>query len=203
MKILITGGTGFVGRQISSRLIRDRHECTILTRRPKKSNETPAGISFLQADPTEKGPWQEDIQKHDAVINLAGASIFKRWTKEHKKAILDSRIKTTRNIVEGIPWHEKKPFTLFSTSAVGYYGFCGDEKLTESSPAGEDFLSQVTQKWEKEALKAKQKGARIVITRFGIVLGKRGGALGQMIPLFKKYIGGPLEMESSGFHGFI
>jgi uncharacterized protein len=192
MKILITGGTGFVGRKISSRLIRDRHECTILTRRPKKSNEAPTGISFLQGDPTEKGPWQNDIQKHDAVINLAGASIFKRWTKEHKKAILESRVKTTRNIVEGIPRHEKKPLTLFSTSAVGYYGFCGDEKLDESSPPGDDFLARVTQEWEKEAFKAKKKGARVVITRFGIVLGEKGGALGQMIPLFKKFIGGPI-----------
>jgi len=192
MKILITGGTGFVGRQISSRLIRDRHECTILTRRPKRSNEVPNGISFLQGDPTEKGPWQEEIQKHDAVINLAGASIFKRWTQEHKKAILESRVKTTQNIVEGIPSDAEKSFTLFSASAVGYYGFCGDEKLDESSPPGDDFLARVTQDWEGEALKAEKKGARVVITRFGIVLGEKGGALGQMISLFKKFIGGPI-----------
>lgn len=190
MKILITGGTGFVGKQITTRLIRDGHECTILTRRTTQSEE--ARISFLQGDPTEKGSWQNDIQNHDAVINLAGASIFKRWTREHKKAILDSRVKTTRNIVEGIPWHEKKPFTLFSTSAVGYYGFCGDEKLTEASSPGNDFLAQVTQDWEAEAIEAERKKARVVITRFGIVLGERGGALGQMIPLFKKYIGGPI-----------
>jgi hypothetical protein len=192
MKILITGGTGFVGRQISSRLIRDRHECTVLTRRPKKSDKAPTGISFLQGDPTEKGPWQEEIQKHDAVINLAGASIFKRWTPEHKKAILESRVKTTQNIVEGIPSDAEKSFTLFSASAVGYYGFCGDEKLDESSPPGDDFLARVTQDWEKEALKAEKKGARVVITRFGIVLGEKGGALGQMIPLFKNFIGGPI-----------
>jgi len=192
MKILITGGTGFVGRQISSRLIQDRHECTVLTRRPKKSDNAPTGISFLQGDPTEKGPWQEEIQKHDAVINLAGASIFKRWTQEHKKAILESRVKTTQNIVEGIPSNAEKSFTLFSASAVGYYGFLRDEKLNESSPPGDDFLARVTQDWEKEALKADKKESRVVITRFGIVLGEKGGALGQMIPLFKKFIGGPI-----------
>lgn len=198
MKILITGGTGFVGTQISSRLIQDRHECTILTRRPRKSEIQP-GIFFLQGDPTEKGPWQEKIQNHDAVINLAGASIFKKWTREHKKAILESRIKTTQNIVEGIPTDPKKPFTLFSASAVGYYGFCGDNKLIESSPPGDDFLARVTQEWEKEALEAEKKGARVVITRFGIVLGKKGGALGQMIPLFEKFMGGPIGSGKQWF----
>lgn len=199
MKILITGGTGFVGSHISSRLVQDGHECTILTRRLKKSEDAPKGISYLQGDPTEKGPWQNDIQKHDAVINLAGASIFKRWTKENKKAILESRVKTTRNVVEGIPYKTEKNITLFGASAVGFYGFCGDEKLTESSSPGEDFLSRVTQDWEKEAFKAKVKGSRVVITRFGIVLGEKGGALGQMIPLFKKFIGGPMGSGKQWF----
>jgi hypothetical protein len=192
MKFLITGGTGFVGRQLSSRLIKDRHECTILTRKPKKSDEAPTGISFLQGDPTERGNWQEMIQKNDAVINLAGASIFRRWTQEQKKAILESRVKTTSHIMEGIPSQGKKPFILFSASAVGYYGFCGDEKLNESSPPGDDFLAWVTQDWEKEAFGAEKKGVRVIITRFGIVLGEKGGALGQMIPLFKKFMGGPI-----------
>ncbi|MFW6124106.1 MAG: TIGR01777 family oxidoreductase [Acidobacteriota bacterium] len=192
MRILISGGTGFVGRHISSRLIQDNHKCTVLTRRPKKSKEAPKGISFLQADPTQKGDWQKEIQNHDAVINLAGASIFKRWTQEHKKDILESRVKTTQNIVEGISSEPKNPFTLYSASAVGYYGFRRDEKLNESSPPGDDFLARVTQDWEKEALKAEKKEARVVITRFGIVLGEKGGALGQMIPLFKKFIGGPI-----------
>jgi len=192
MKILITGGTGFVGRKISSRLIREGYECTILTRKQKKPEEVQRGISFLQADPTEKGSWQEEIKKHDAVINLAGASIFRRWTQEQKKAILESRVKTTSHIVEGIPSQGKKPSILFSASAVGYYGFCGDEKLNELSPPGDDFLARVTQDWEKEASRAEKKGVRVIITRFGIVLGEKGGALGQMIPLFKKFMGGPI-----------
>jgi len=185
----MTGGTGFVGRQISERLIREGHEMTVLTRRPSKS-ETHTGPSFLQGDPTREGDWQEAIKQHDGVINLAGASIFRRWTDEHKRAILESRIKTTRNIVEGIP--SEKSFTLFSTSAVGYYGFRGDEKLNESSTPGDDFLARVTQQWEAEAMKAGDKEARVVLTRFGIVLGIRGGALGQMIPLFNKFVGGPV-----------
>ena len=146
----------------------------------------------MQGDPTQKGSWQEAIKNHDAVINLAGASIFAKWTEEHKKAIRESRVSTTRNIVEGIPSHPQKQFAFFSTSAVGYYGFCGDEELTEESPHGDDFLARIALEWEGEALKVKEKGARVVITRFGIVMGEKGGALGQMIPLFKKFIGGPI-----------
>jgi uncharacterized protein (TIGR01777 family) len=192
MKILITGGTGFVGMQLTSRLIKDNHEVTILSRSAKRSGDVPRGVSYLQGDPTQKGSWQEAIKNHDAAINLAGASIFAKWTEEHKKAIRESRVSTTRNIVEGIPSHPQRLFTFFSTSAVGYYGFCGDEELTEESPHGDDFLARIALEWEGEALKAKEKGARIVITRFGIVMGEKGGALGQMIPLFKKFIGGPI-----------
>ena len=192
MKIMITGGTGFVGTQLTSRLIQDGYEVTILTRSLKGGKKISPGISYLEGDPTQKGPWQEAIKHHDAVINLAGASIFSKWTEEHKKAIRESRVNTTRNIVEGIPSSPEKPFTLFSTSAVGYYGFCGDEELTEESPHGDDFLASIAVEWEGEALKARDKGARVVITRFGIVMGEKGGALSQMIPLFKKYIGGPI-----------
>jgi uncharacterized protein (TIGR01777 family) len=192
MKILITGGTGFVGTQLTSRLIQDGHEVTILSRSAKQSGEVFRGISYLQGDPTQKGPWQEVIKNHDGVINLAGASIFAKWTEVHKRAIRESRVNTTRNVVEGIPIHPQKPFTLLSTSAVGYYGFCGDEELNEESPHGDDFLARIAVEWEGEALKARDKGARVVLTRFGIVLGEKGGALSQMIPLFKKYIGGPI-----------
>lgn len=199
MKILITGGTGFVGTQLITRLIQDGHEVTILTRSLKGAKGSSPGISYLEGDPTRKGPWQEAIQQHDAVINLAGASIFSKWTDEHKKAIRESRVSTAQNIVEGIPSRPERPFTLFSTSAVGYYGFCGDEELTEESPHGDDFLARIALEWEGEALKAGDRGARVVITRFGIVMGEKGGALGQMIPLFKKYIGGPIGSGKQWF----
>ncbi len=199
MKILITGGTGFVGTQLTSRLIQDKNEVTILTRSKKGPEKVPVGVSYLQGDPTQKGPWQEAIKNHDAVINLAGASIFSKWTAEHKKAIRESRVSTTRNIVEGIPSHLANKITLFSTSAVGYYGFCGDEALAEDSPPGNDFLARIAAEWEGEALKAREKGARVVLTRFGIVLGEKGGALSQMIPLFKKYIGGPIGNGNQWF----
>ncbi len=190
MKILMTGGTGFVGRELTSRFIREGYEVIVVSRSVKGSTETPKGTTYLQGDPIQRGPWQKAIPECDVVVNLAGASIFSRWSEEYKKLIRESRILTTRNIVEAIP--PEKKITLFSTSAVGYYGFHGDEELDEDSPPGDDFLARVAVEWEKEALKAKEKGARVVITRFGIVLGEGGGALGQMIPIFKKYIGGPI-----------
>ena len=199
MKILITGGTGFVGTQLTFRLIQDGHQVTILTRSLKGTKGSSLGISYLEGDPTKKGPWQGAIKDRDAVINLAGASIFSKWTDEHKKALRESRVNTTQNIVEGIASHPERPFTLFSTSAVGYYGFCGDEELTEESPQGDDFLARMALEWEGEALKAREKGARVVITRFGIVMGEKGGALSQMIPLFKKYVGGPIGSGKQWF----
>jgi len=198
-KVLLTGGTGFVGTQLTSRLIQDGYQVTNLTRSLKGGKESSPGISYLEGDPTKKGPWQEFIKNHDAAINLAGASIFSKWTEEHKKAIRESRVNTTRNIVEGIPSHPERPFTLISTSAVGYYGFHGDEELNEDSAPGTDFLARIAVEWEGEALKARDKGARVVITRFGIVMGEKGGALSQMIPLFKKFIGGPIGSGKQWF----
>jgi uncharacterized protein (TIGR01777 family) len=191
MKILMTGGTGFVGTYLSARLTQVGHSVTILARPDEKVRPISAGISFLKGDPTERGLWQDAIPGHDAVVNLAGASIFTRWTNEQKKAILESRITTTRHLVEGLSAAKGK-VALFSTSAVGYYGFHEDEELNEESPPGDDFLAGVARAWEEEALKGREQGARVVITRFGIVLGGAGGALGQMIPLFRRFVGGPI-----------
>ena len=199
MDILITGGTGFVGTHLTSRLVREGHRVTIMTRSLKETGQTLPGLSHLQADPTQKGPWQDRVRDFDAIINLAGASIFNRWTDEYKMLIRESRMRTTQNIVEGIASHPDRPVTLFSASAVGYYGFHEDKELIEDSPSGNDFLARLAIEWEAEASKAREKGARVVITRFGIVLGEKGGALGQMVPLFKKFIGGPIGSGKQWF----
>lgn len=191
MKVLMTGGTGFVGTSLSKRLIAEGHDVTILTHETKEPVLKMQGLSYLHGNPTIQGEWQKAVPEHDVMINLAGASIFSRWTKEQKKILRSSRILTTRNLVDALP-QDAKHVTFFSTSAVGYYGFHQDEELIESSPAGMDFLARLAFDWESEALKAQKKGARVVITRFGIVLGKDGGALGQMLPLFKFFLGGPL-----------
>ncbi len=191
MKVFITGGTGFVGTYLAGRLIKEGHNVSILTPNPDSSETRLPNVSYIAGNPTIKGQWQESVGKHNVIINLAGASIFSRWTPEQKKVLRDSRMDTTRNVVEALP-ADASDITFFSTSAVGYYGFHEDEELVESSAASDDFLARLAFDWEQEALRAADKKARVVIMRFGIVLGKNGGALGQMIPLFKYFLGGPL-----------
>lgn len=191
MNIFMTGGTGFVGTFLARRLTAMGHHVTILTQALTGQELKVPGLSYLAGNPNNRGKWQEAVGNHDVIINLAGASIFSRWTQAQKKILRASRIDTTRHLVEALP-DDSKHITFFSTSAVGYYGFHEDEELTESSPAGHDFLAKLAADWEEEALHAQAKGARVVITRFGIVLGKNGGALGQMLPLFKYFLGGPL-----------
>jgi len=190
MKAIITGGLGFIGTQLSIQLLEKGHQVAIIDHSPQPGPNTPEKARYIYADTTVPGAWQEEVRDQDVVINLAGASIFRRWDDNAKKSIYESRILTTRNIVEAMP--DKRGTLLCNTSAVGYYGFRGDEKLTEKDGPGDDFLAGVCVDWEKEANKAINKGARVAITRFGIVLGKTGGVLGKMIPAFKRFAGGPL-----------
>ncbi len=191
MKVFMTGGTGFVGTALTKALIDKGHLVTVLTHETRLPSLKLDGLSYLRGNPTAKGKWQLAVCDHDVIINLAGASIFSRWTDSYKKILMQSRILTTRHLVEALP-EDAKHVSFFSTSAVGYYGFHEDEELTEDAPAGDDFLARLAVDWEQEAYRARDKGARVMVTRFGIVLGPGGGALGQMIPLFKYFLGGPL-----------
>jgi uncharacterized protein (TIGR01777 family) len=191
VKILITGGTGFVGRTLTKELIGNGHEVTILTRAIKKGRIFPDGATFLQEDPAKRGSWQKNVAGHDAVINLAGSSIFSRWTNEKKKESRDSRILTTNHLVEAMEGRKGKETHLLSASAVGYYGFHGNEMLDESNQAGIDFLATVAADWEAAARGAEKYGTRVVLCRLGIVLGKKGGALEKMGRFFKYWMGSP------------
>jgi len=199
MKVFITGGTGFVGTSLAQKLAQEGHEVTVLTRSLKGQPAALQGGAYVEGDPTKKGPWQEKVAEQDVVINLAGASIFKRWNDEAKKLIWDSRIQTTKNLVEALLARKDKETHLFSTSAVGYYGFHEDELLDESSPSGEGFLAALSREWESAAVKTKDSGVHVTVMRFGIVLGRRGGALQQMIPAFKWWMGSPLGSGNQWF----
>ena len=192
MDIFITGGTGFVGSTLTRRLTEQGNRVTVLTRRLRANSTPPDGVSFLEGDPVRQGEWQKRAADHEVIINLAGAPIFTRWNRKTKAVIKNSRIETTKNLVEAIFNKKEKVSTLISTSAVGYYGFHGDEVLDESGLPGNDFLASVTREWEAAALKAEQVGIRVIVCRFGIVLGSSGGALGQMIPVFRMGLGAPL-----------
>jgi uncharacterized protein (TIGR01777 family) len=192
MKIFMTGGTGFVGTALTKKLTQERHQITILTRTLIEDSPFPKGVTYLEGDPTEKGVWQETVAEHEVVINLAGASIFRRWSETTKELIRDSRIHITRNLVDALAPRKGKETLLLSTSAIGYYGFHGDEELGEDSAPGDGFLASLAKEWESAARKAEAFGAKVALLRFGVVLGKDGGALKQMVPLFNMYLGSPL-----------
>jgi len=192
MKIFITGGTGFVGSHLTAQLTGQGHQVTLLTRAIKPGRSLPPGAAFLEGNPKKPGPWQKAVAEHQAFINLAGASIFSRWTDAAKKEMRESRLLTTRNLVSALADRKGSETLLLSTSAIGYYGFHEDEEISEETPPGTDFLSQLCRDWEAEAQEAESFGVRVIRCRFGIVLGERGGALDQMIPLFKKGLGSPL-----------
>jgi uncharacterized protein len=190
MNIFITGGSGFIALHLIDFFIDSGHRVTAVDALPMPRNIESEALTFILADTTEPGQWQEAIRSTDTVINLAGINIFNRWTKKYKQKIYNSRILTTRNIVNALP--SGKQITLINTSAAGYYGNCGDEILSEGNGAGDDFLARVCVDWEKEALLALEKGSRVVCTRFGVVLGNNGGALSKMLPAYRFCVGGPL-----------
>lgn len=190
MNVFITGGLGFVGRRLSEALLRDGHHVTAVGRTEHPDTIDHPAFVYLRADTTEPGDWQEKLREHQVVVNLAGKSIFTIWTQGAKKEIYDSRILTTRNLVDALTPDGAQ--ILCNTSAVGYYGDRGDDILTEFEPPGDDFLAKLGRDWEREALRAEAKGARVVLPRFGIVLDRDGGAMAKMIPAFRFFLGGPL-----------
>jgi uncharacterized protein len=193
MKVFITGGTGFVGRYLVRELTQRGHEVWVLTRKSRDDGRLPEGATLITGDPTQPGPWQEQAARCNAFVNLAGASIFTYWTESAKQVIRDSRLLTTRHLVDAIRMGADRPAVLVSTSAVGYYGARDDDQLLEeSTPAGNDFLACLARDWEREALLAAEGDVRVVLCRFGIVLGKEGGALAKMLPAFHKWLGSPL-----------
>jgi uncharacterized protein len=195
----MTGGTGFVGKTLTRYLIEHGHQVTVLTRKIPVNHTPFQGISLLEGSPTKRGEWQRSVPQHQIIVNLAGASIFRKWDKKAKEIIRESRVLTTTNLVEALSDGVEKETTLISTSAVGYYGSHGDEELDEDSPPGDDFLASVTREWESAAIQAEEFGVRVLTCRFGIVLGKNGGALGEMMPLFQKGLGSPLGSGKQWF----
>ncbi|MBU2547348.1 MAG: TIGR01777 family oxidoreductase [Proteobacteria bacterium] len=191
MKVFLTGASGFVGRGLARFLTGQGHQVLLLTRSAGNRPDPGPGSSWVEGDPTRPGPWQDAAAEAEAAVNLAGESIFTRWTPEIKDRILESRVRATRNLVDALT-SRGRATVLLSASAVGYYGFRGDEDLDESGTPGRDFLAEVTRQWEAEALGAEARGVRTAVMRFGIVLSADGGALGRMLPLFRVGLGGRL-----------
>ena len=190
MKILITGSTGLVGTALTQDLQRAGHTVCRLVR-PGTSPGSSHGFDVNWNPAT--GELGGAAVGADAVVNLAGASIAeKRWTPQRKQLLRDSRVNTTRALVQALAKMSARPRVLVSASATGIYGNRGDETLTESSAPGNDFLSEIAKEWESEALKAETLGIRVVRARFGVILSKQGGALPQMMRPFQLFVGGKI-----------
>jgi uncharacterized protein len=188
MNVTITGASGFIGQRLLGRLLRDGHSLHAMGRsRPGG----PAEVRFSSWDAGKVAVPVEAIEGTDAIVHLAGEPVGQRWNDEVKKRIRDSRVLGTRAIVEAVSKLQQRPQTLVCASAIGYYGDRADETLDEQSGIGQGFLSEVCGQWEAEARAAGNLGLRVVLTRTGIVLGREGGALKQMLPPFRLGLGGP------------
>lgn len=190
MRVLITGGTGFVGRHLARRFLGQGHAVTLVGSGSGGEGICDGACRVLQADTSRPGDWLQSAAEADLIVNLTGRTIFHRWTRRHKQQMYDSRILTTRNLVEALP--SGRQTVLINTSAVGYYGDGRDTPLPETAPAGNDFLARLSVDWEQAALGAVAKGVRVVLARFGIVLAADGGALAKMLPAFRLFAGGPI-----------
>ena len=200
MKLFLTGCTGFIGRELIPSLIKEGHTLTVISRQSKEKIKIKADESklrIIQMNPTDSASWEKEEVKRslkncEGVINLAGEPIAeKRWTDDHCNEITNSRIDTTKNLIQNLSNLKKSPKVLINASAIGFYGSHPQTEFTEEDIPGNDFLANVCKEWESIA-KNKPRATRLVIIRIGIVLAKDGGALGKMLPIFKAGLGGPI-----------
>ncbi|WP_159790983.1 thylakoid membrane protein ThyD [Sodalinema gerasimenkoae] len=198
MKVAITGATGFVGQALVRHLAENGSSVVVLTRNPQRARRLFPESAFPKLEvvaynPCESGAWQASISGCTGVVNLAGAPIADhRWTADYKREIMESRTRTTEKLVEAIAAAPERPQVLLNASAVGYYGTSETETFDETSGSGEDYLAQVCQAWEAAAQAVTVTGTRLVIARFGIILGRDGGALAKMLTPFQLFAGGPI-----------
>nr|XP_011458296.1 PREDICTED: epimerase family protein SDR39U1 homolog, chloroplastic isoform X2 [Fragaria vesca subsp. vesca] len=200
MTVSVTGATGFIGRRLVQRLHADNHSVHVLTRSRSKAELIFPVKDFPGIVIAEEPEWKDSIRGSTGVVNLAGLPISTRWTSEIKKEIKQSRIRVTSKVIDlinDLP-DAVRPSVLVSATAVGYYGTSETRIFDEQSPSGNDYLAEVCREWEGTALKVNQ-DVRLVLIRIGVVLGKDGGALAKMIPLFMVFAGGPLGSGKQWF----
>jgi len=193
-KIIITGATGSIGQRLVQELTARGDEVTVFTRNPKNTEEKlPTAKSIIKLDYYKPAEWKNHLNGVDAVVHLAGANLgAKRWNDKYKKLAYDSRIISTRNLVEAIKQTDQKPKVFICSSAVGIYGNRYDEVLDENSSLGNDFLANMCNDWETEAQEVEEFGVRRVSIRTGLVLDNNDSLLKKLLPTFKLFLGGYL-----------
>ena len=193
MRVLVTGVTGYIGRALARSLAAAGHEVVGLSRYPLSAKKAVPELAAVHGwSPTEAEPPEEAWAGVDGVVNLVGEPIAGRWTGAKKRAIYDTRIQTTRNLVDGVRQRAQRPVVLVNASAIGYYGDRGGAELVESDPPGDGFLPGLVQDWEAAAASAEPLGLRVVRLRTGFLLGRGAPFLRPQLPLFRLGLGGPL-----------
>jgi uncharacterized protein (TIGR01777 family) len=194
MQIVVAGGTGFIGRPLCAALYQEGHRVTLLTRRKEEAQRSCGStVTAVEWNGREAGAWEHCLEGADAVINLAGAPIADAlWTDAYKRLLTQSRVLTTRLLVEAMSRCSSKPRTLVSASGIGYYGASDDRVLDEGAARGQGFLADLCLAWEAEALRAAEFSVRVVMLRTGMVLEQDGGALPKMLLPFRLFAGGPI-----------
>lgn len=192
MHVLITGGTGLIGKALTKRLLEENHTVTILSRNPQ-AYSLPAGVKAVVWDGLSANGWGHVVNETDAIVNLAGVNLGgSLWTRKRKDALLNSRINAGRAVVEAVSQADRKPQVLVQASAVGYYAASGDTILDENSPAGNDFQGQLCQQWEDSTREVENMGVRRVITRSGVVFTRGAFILTMFMLPFRMFVGGPV-----------
>jgi uncharacterized protein (TIGR01777 family) len=192
MRVIITGGTGLIGRALAADLINDGHETIVLSRRPERATRLPAGARVERWDAQTAQGWGSLADGADAIVNLAGANIATRWTAGRKRRIRESRLNAGRAVVRAVELASTKPRGVVQASGVGYYGPRGDEEIVEEEPAGNDFLGQLAIEWEASTAPVERLGVRRTVIRSGAVLSTEGGAFPPMLLQSRLFLGGPL-----------
>lgn len=194
MRVIITGGTGLLGRPLSAALVQQGYEVTMLSRRPDKVQDMPPGVKIVAWDGESSQGWGHLADGTDAIINYAGESIAGgRWSAERKRKIRQSRVDAGKAVMQAISAAAVKPKVLIQASGIDYYSpQTSDQAVTEAAPPGSDFLSKVCFDWEASTAAAKAQGVRRPVVRTGIVLATEGGALPRLLLPFKLFAGGPL-----------
>jgi uncharacterized protein (TIGR01777 family) len=194
MRIMVTGGTGFIGSAVIKYLSPLPHDLVLLTRGSSRMELRGAlTVKYVHWDPSLPGPWEKEVNGCDVIINLIGKNVFEeRWNDTVKQQILNSRVTATNLLVDAIGKAEQRPSLLISASAVGYYGDRAEETITEASAGGTDFLADVVKQWEGAAYRAEQFGVRVATPRIGLVLERTGGMIGKMLLPFRLFAGGPI-----------
>lgn len=205
MRVLITGGSGFIGRALAASLTADKNEVIVLSRAARPLRPLPAGVRHVPWDGRSSADWGPLADGAQALVNLAGESIGgagfldMRWTKERKQRILESRLNAGDALVQAVTQAKVKPAVVVQISAVGFYGPQQDERLEESAPPGNDFLARVCQDWEASTFPVEALGVRRVVLRQGLVLDTHGGLLPRQMLPFRLFAGGPVGSGRQGY----